>query len=583
MRIRMSMALALLLTLALFAASAMTSKVAAAQMDGQAARAARLAVSGQPEPGDPAVLTVTSGELTWKPGDGFTRFTLSVRGPGDFYLQKSFDAAPTLPVKGAQGQALPDGSYVYTLIAIGEASLAAGPSAADGRQAGDQPAAVLSASMSGSFGVQDGAFVLPVVEPGGLGDESSVASPALQAPNDQVIADDLIVQSSLCVGFDCVDGESFGFDTIRVKENNTRIAFDDTSTTAGFPANDWQIAANDSASGGASYLAFLDVTNSRVPFKVMAGAPTNALYVDSSGRLGLRTGTPVLDVHILNGNTPAIRFDQDGTGGFTPQTWDVAGNEANFFVRDVTSGSRLPFRIRPGAPTSSLDINAQGNVGLGTASPATALHLYRSTSGQPVTFRIENYAESKQWNMTLASGGKLQIAEDAASTRPEFTLDGSGNLFITGALAQGSDVNSKQDFAAVDGPSVLQRLVGLPVTTWSYKTDASGVRHMGPTAQDFYAAFGLGADNTHISPLDASGVALVAVQEQQAQIAVLQSEKQEMAARISSLEARLAQLETNQGVSGDGPATWVLVAAMAWMLGCVVLLAAAILARRKRA
>src|SRR6476469_6825531 len=70
-----------------------------------------------------------------------------------------------------------------------------------------------------------------------------------------------------------------------------------------------------------------------------------------------------------------MRMEQNNTGGFTAQTWDVAGNEANFFVRDVTSGSRLPLRIRPGAPTSSLDIAASGRVGLGTASPSAPLHL----------------------------------------------------------------------------------------------------------------------------------------------------------------------------------------------------------------
>jgi hypothetical protein len=64
-----------------------------------------------------------------------------------------------------------------------------------------------------------------------------------------------------------------------------------------------------------------------------------------------------------------MRFEQNNGGGFTAQTWDVAGNEANFFVRDVTGGSRLPFRIRPGAPTSSIDISAAGSVGIGTASP----------------------------------------------------------------------------------------------------------------------------------------------------------------------------------------------------------------------
>jgi len=61
-------------------------------------------------------------------------------------------------------------------------------------------------------------------------------------------------------------------------------------------------------------------------------------------------------------DTPGVRLAQGAGGGFTAQTWDVAGNEANFFIRDLTGGSRLPFRIRPGAPTSSIDIQAGGTV-----------------------------------------------------------------------------------------------------------------------------------------------------------------------------------------------------------------------------
>ena len=70
-----------------------------------------------------------------------------------------------------------------------------------------------------------------------------------------------------------------------------------------------------------------------------------------------------------------MRLEQNNAGGFTAQTWDIAGNEANFFVRDVTGGSRLPFRIRPGAPTSSIDISADGDVGIGTACRASKLHV----------------------------------------------------------------------------------------------------------------------------------------------------------------------------------------------------------------
>src|ERR1700712_4204365 len=196
---------------------------------------------------------------------------------------------------------------------------------------------------------------------------------------DQVIPDDLIVQGSACVGLDCVNNESFGFDTIRLKENNTRIKFDDTSTGTGFPNNDWQLTANDSANGGLNKFSIENTTLATVPFTVVGSAPTNSIFVDSSGRLGLRTATPGLPIHISVSDTPAQRYEQTSAGGFTAQTWDIGANEANFFVRDVTGGSRLPFRIRPGAPTSSLDINASGNVGIGTASPginsAVATHI----------------------------------------------------------------------------------------------------------------------------------------------------------------------------------------------------------------
>jgi hypothetical protein len=196
----------------------------------------------------------------------------------------------------------------------------------------------------------------------------------------QVFASDVDVQGSLCVGFDCTANESFGFDTVKLKENNLRIFFQDTSVAAGFPANSWRLIANDSVSGGANYFALEDSTAARQVFRVDAGARLDSIHVDSVGNVGFGTATPSLTTHARSGNTPGQRLEQDGSGGFTPQTWDVAGNEANFFVRDVTGGSRLPFRIRPGAPTSSIDIAASGNVGLGTASPANKLTMLTSSN-----------------------------------------------------------------------------------------------------------------------------------------------------------------------------------------------------------
>jgi hypothetical protein len=180
------------------------------------------------------------------------------------------------------------------------------------------------------------------------------------ATKDQVIFDDLIVDGSLCVGLDCVNGESFGFDTIRIKENNLRIKAQDTSSTASFPSNDWQITFNDSANGGANKFSIDDIDGGRTPFTIEAGAPSHSLYVDDGGRLGLGTSTPVVDAHAVSGNTPTLRLEQNGTSGFTPQTWDVAGNEAGFFIRDATNGSVLPFRIQPGSADQSIFIKPTG-------------------------------------------------------------------------------------------------------------------------------------------------------------------------------------------------------------------------------
>jgi hypothetical protein len=311
----------------------------------------------------------------------------------------------------------PDGTYIWeiTLARPSGMDSRTRDSALAARDSGDAEAEVLySVALSRLTRVQSGAFsiaqgqIVPsdLVEPGQPGPKGKAYRGNREAPNpfkqaewlhddpsiglvDQVIPDDLIVQGSACIGLDCVNNESFGFDTIRLKENNTRIKFDDTSTSAGFPANDWQLTANDSASGGASKFSIEDITGSRVPFTILAGASTNSIFVDGTGRVGFRASTPVLDLHVNTSNSPALRLEQNNSGGFTAQTWDVAGNEANFFVRDVTGGSRLPFRIRPGAPTSSIDISAVGNVGIGTASPTSKLHISDNTNAA-VNYLVQN-------------------------------------------------------------------------------------------------------------------------------------------------------------------------------------------------
>lgn len=220
---------------------------------------------------------------------------------------------------------------------------------------------------------------------------------------DFVINDDLIVDGSACIGFDCVDGESFGFDTIRLKENNLRIKFEDTSVAGSYPNNDWQLTANDSANGGANKFSIDDITGGRTPFTVEAGAPSHSLYVDDGGRIGNGTSTPSVEIHTVDGDTPTLRLQQDGSSGFQPQTWDVAGNETNFFVRDVTNGSALPFRIRPGAPTSAIDVASDGDIGIGTASPDGTLEI-DSGSDNATILLTQSGTTAARWEIKNSQG-----------------------------------------------------------------------------------------------------------------------------------------------------------------------------------
>jgi hypothetical protein len=269
---------------------------------------------------------------------------------------------------------------------------------------------------------------------------AAAASFADDPTAELVVPEDLIVQGSTCTGFDCVDGESFGVDTIRLKENNLRIHFEDTSTSAGFAANDWRIVVNDQPSGGANYFAIEDATAARTPFRIAAGAPTNALYVDAVGRIGSGTNNPALDIHKVTGNTPAIRLEQNSTGGFSPQTWDIAGNEANFFVRDLSAGSRLPFRIMPGAATSTLVLASNSNLGSGTTSPDGSFEIEKT--GVDVTMLLSN-TSGVRWEMKNNNAtGRLTLGPVGGSVPFKLTSTAGENLLRLGVLAANTvDIN----------------------------------------------------------------------------------------------------------------------------------------------
>ncbi|MDQ6632209.1 MAG: tail fiber domain-containing protein, partial [Verrucomicrobiota bacterium] len=117
---------------------------------------------------------------------------------------------------------------------------------------------------------------------------------------------------------------------------------------------------------------------------------------------------------------------------------------------------------------------------------------------------------------------------------PTTALDVNGAVTAT-AFNTASDRNLKENFTAIDAQSVLDKVVALPVSEWNFKMDKDS-KHIGPMAQDFYAAFGTGTDEKHIATVDESGVALAAIQG-------LNEKVEEKDAEIQNLRVRLEKLE----------------------------------------
>jgi Chaperone of endosialidase len=118
----------------------------------------------------------------------------------------------------------------------------------------------------------------------------------------------------------------------------------------------------------------------------------------------------------------------------------------------------------------------------------------------------------------------------------------NGNLEVIGTVYQSSDRNMKDRFTPVDEQGILEQVACLPISNWNFKADAT-TRHIGPMAQDFYAAFNVGTDDKHIATIDESGVALAAIQGLNQKVTKQAAQMKEKDAQIEALNKRLADLE----------------------------------------
>ncbi len=227
-------------------------------------------------------------------------------------------------------------------------------------------------------------------------------------------------------------------------------------------------------------------------------------------------GTTVIGNRAL-GNASTIGGGFGNTITITARYATISGGSGN--------GARGLYATVPGGKNNSAAGNYSFAAGCGAQANADGAFVWVDSNCDLIPITVANQFHVR------ASGGVVFRSNISFTTE-------SGVILNPGASAWSSlsDRASKDNFTSVNGRDILERLASVPVQTWNWKSQAASIRHIGPVAQDFYAAFNVGEDEQHISTVDADGVALAAIQG-------LYQIVQEKDAQITALEARVAEVE----------------------------------------
>ena len=270
----------------------------------------------------------------------------------------------------------------------------------------------------------------------------------------------------------------------------------------------------------------------------------------------------------IGGTGNVIDFSPAGIYSFSvfanPDTFDIDGfEESAFSIERFTRSDTLRLGesgVGIGViPEHPLDIYASSDTTFRDArivlenffpDDVETSTMLRMINSGPVRFEMENTDSGRIWSFVADTNNQFQIRQNGSGTasfairdngtfafnyagRTQMILQANGNLRINGNLVELSDREAKTNLVAVDCQQTLAKVIQLPLSQWSYKKDKDQIRHLGPMAQDFHKAFGLGEDEKGICTLDTSGVALAAIQG-------LHEQVQEKNARIKMLEQKLA-------------------------------------------
>lgn len=297
------------------------------------------------------------------------------------------------------------------------------------------------------------------------------------------------------------------------------------------------------------------------------------------GNVGIGTGSPLTSLHVVSGNPLPPRLQSTVTSSFAAG-WDFyhgATGKGYVGVPGAGVGSPGPGEMLlyggTGVKTSlwagatrGITIDTRGFVSIGTTDPSDAYsRLYveggPAISGATVTgvtgtgvtgtgvagksdtgHGVYGFTRSKSLGST--SGAAIFGFNTSGGWAGYF----NGPVAITGGCqgctTPASDRALKANITAVNPRSVLDKLASVPIQQWNYKTDSPSVRHVGPMAQDFRAAFQLGRDDKHIDLIDANGVTMASIQALYQLMLEKDRQNEQLALEIRQLRAQMLRQQS---------------------------------------
>jgi hypothetical protein len=355
--------------------------------------------------------------------------------------------------------------------------------------------------------------------------------------------------------------------------NNNGIPDDVRAATVGGGFNNIAAGHRSTVSGGEdneatglrSFIGGGSFNEASFPYATVCGGATNRA-VGFSATIGGGEN------NIAIGDKSCVGGGKDNRAAATDAV--VAGGQANNAGPVCSFGSNegLPCDVHSDCPSGACTNSLPGPAVGGGASNAAAGSYATVPGGHSNLARGDySFAAGRRAHATGLGcfvWGDSTDADVTSSSNNQFTVRsvGGARFFSNTVLSTGvqlaagggswssiSDRDVKRNIEPVNSRAILDQLTQVPLATWNYESQDESIRHIGPMAQDFHAAFGVGEDERYITGIDADGVALAAIQGLHQIVQEKNCEIESLDSEISNLKSEIDELKSLVKALADRP------------------------------